>query len=169
MLISIKSGHTLQDVEGAIHRAFSESRFKIGEIDWKGPTVLNLKMIRLKQSKRYCGNHPNACDIEGGRMGNFLEGADWVEFNDRLNDVLDSLHVSAFVRSDRIVICRKGFERRVVYTSHPLQFNGHDWDYDAYEWNESRFENWCGKIAPPSEYPEGTPGSYERMVASVGI
>lgn len=169
MLISIKSDHSQEHVRQAVHEWFRPSRFNIGEILLQGKTVLNIKMIRLKEKKRYCGNHPNACDIEGGRMGNYLEGVDWVEFNDRLNDVCDALQVSAFIRSDRVVIIRKGRERRVNYDSHilPRAFGQQfDWDYDA---PECDFEDYCGRIAPASEYPYGTPGTYERTVASVGI
>lgn len=121
---------------------------------------IDLQRIRLKESKVYCGSHPFACDINGGCKSNFLEGADWVEFNDLINDVLDSLHVEANVQST-VCIIRKGMKRRIRYWGRLTNsfINEYTWDLDEHD---TYFENYCGMIAPNSEYPEGTPGLYER-------
>jgi len=162
MLISIKDKsiepEKLLDAISDISRT---SRFNFS-VEFAGKTVIKLRNIRLKEKKRYCGNHPNACDIEGGRMGTYLEGLDWVDFNDTLNDVLDSLSVSAYVRS-AVCIIRKGTRRRTVYGSFLVR---HLWR-PVYQWNKDEddecYENWCGGSAPISEYPFGTPGEYTRI------
>jgi len=119
-----------------------------------------VRNVRLRESKIYCGSHPYACDIAGGRRGKYLEGADWVDFNDQLNDVLDDLEVSAWVRSS---VCEIRFDRRRRvaydgYLANPYR-NEYQWDKKG-EVND--YEDWCGKIAPDSLYPEGTPGEYTR-------
>lgn len=156
MLVTIKSGENPSIIAEHIRLAINErSRFTC-EVETVGKTRFKIRNIRLKESKRYCGSHPYACDIEGGRMGKYLEGADWVEVNDRINDVLDFYEVEAWVRS-AVCTIRRGRERRVEYDGYPL---GH-----AYQWNkEGEMEDWCGRIAPDSWYPEGTPGLYERKV-----
>lgn len=160
MKISIKDDTNKHDIVDAINKEFVGTRFTM-DIEAKN-SIVNIKNIRLKESKEYCGNHPNACEIQvvgrKNRKAKFLEGADWVEFNDRLNDVLDRLYVNANVNS---AICniRIGYDRRVQYDSH--------WNFNQWEWDRNGFpnhyESWThGERAPSSIYPEGTPGSYER-------
>jgi hypothetical protein len=86
-----------------------------------------------------------------------LEGADWVAFNDMLNDMLDALSVSADVGSSLCII-RKGGARRVEYRGHLLG-NGIDseWDKDS-----DFYESHLGETnVPRSEYPTDTPGIAE--------
>ena len=124
---------------------------------------ITIHNIRLRESKHYCGNHPYACPIRPGgerphRHSNCLEGADWVAFNDMLNDVLDSLGVTADVASSLCII-RKGSERRTEYKGH-LFPNGIDseWDKDT---SPRFYKNYLMKAAPRSIYPKGTPGNAE--------
>lgn len=164
MLITIKDNSNVALVQNKLAWEINEnSRFRVREIERQGDKVLKIREVRLKESKPYCGSHPNACDIEGGRKGPWLEGADWVEFNDRLNDVLDRYDVNAYVRSS-ICILRKGTRRRVYYGS----YLGNAFR-NEYQWNKDEpdecYEDWCGKIAPASEFPFGTPGTYERVMA----
>lgn len=153
------------------------SRFK-ANVEAVSDKRIKVSKIRLKESKPYCGSHPFVCDIEGGRKANFLEGADWVEFNDRLNDVLDRLNAVAYVRS-MICIVRKGGKRRVRYDGTWEVFNGKQWillpegdDPSLYAhqhpvWkrdeDDKYYRDWRLKIAPNSWYPPGTPGSYKRV------
>lgn len=164
MQIKLTNISKLEEVRLALDWAINEnSRFKSRvEIKYKGNTpYINLGQIRLKQSKVYCGSHPFACDVEQGRKATLLEGADWVEFNDRVNDVLDSLFVSADVRSV-VCIIRKETRRRFRYWGHledGTQGEAYEWDLDEHD---TYYEDYCGMVAPNSEYPKGTPGLYER-------
>lgn len=160
MLISIKNKSAGTNfVRNIVDMAINqESRFTC-EVEVTGDTLVKIRNIRLKEKKPYCGNHPNACDIHGGRKGTWLEGADWVDFNDTLNDVLDMHHVDARVRSSVCEI-RDGKRRRIAYDSY--------WFRNQFQWTKDGsycdFEDFCGRVAPASEYPEGTPGLYERKV-----
>lgn len=161
MYITLKGKNDvgIATVEAHINKAINhDSRFTV-HIQFLSNKRLKMYDVRLKEKKRYCGNHPNSCEVEGGRMGRYLEGLDWVEFNDRINDVLDSLNVSARVFSSVCEI-RRNRERRHNYDSHLiLPSRG------LYEWDkrgeDSDYEDYCGRYAPDSTYPYGTPGEYE--------
>ena len=144
-------------IEVALIKAIDQSRF-IANIERVGK---NLKVfdVRLKKKKAYCGNHPSMC--ERPHLGPhtkriYLEGADWVEFNDLINNVLDSLSISANVSTVQCVL-RKGKLRRVVY-SPVRKFNILQWVRDEY--GEGAYVDYCGQIAPKSMFPVGTPGIY---------
>ena len=89
---------------------------------------LSIHQIRLKASKSYCGNHPYPCPVtpfeRRHRKGKWLEGADWVGFNDLINDVLDDLAVDADVGSSLVTI-RKGRKRCVRYEGYSRNFGGY--------------------------------------------
>jgi hypothetical protein len=142
-----------------IEREVEETRFTCEvRSDSNKVTIHN---VRLREAKPYCGNHPNACEIGGAdRKMKYLEGVDWVSFNDFLNDILDDMEVSASIVSSRIVWIRKGNKRRICYGSHQMEHSDfYIWDYQG---EEEDYENWCGKEAPDSIYPLGTPGEYTR-------
>lgn len=135
---------------------------------WK--RVVRLDTVRCRQKKSYCGQHPNECVVtpfKRERSGTWLEGLDWVGFNDGLNDLLDRLGVDAEVWSfnreadrktggDRYFI-RRGRHRRVDYQSHVFHVGMYG---EFHAWTVAgNFEDWVGKEAPRSEYPEGTPGT----------
>lgn len=139
------------------------SRFIVNGLTTTRPTktykggIVELREIRLKEPKPYCGNHAGPCLIERPhRKARYLEGLDWVEFNDLVNSVLDRLHIPADVASSACTI-RKGLKRRVVYEGGP---NG-DWDKTG---RSQDYEDWCGKDAPSSNYPMGTPGGEPMKV-----
>lgn len=163
MLISIKDKTNPDDVIAAISTGFSGTRFTIGAVEQIGPRRIKLREIRLVEKKKYCGNHPGECLLpqspgqrsQGQRQ--YLEGLDWVDFNDHLNDVFDAMSMNARVRSSEVEI-RQGLKRRVMYGSH-LQGRFMIWDVQG---TFDEYEDWCGKVAPASEYPEGTPGEYTR-------
>jgi hypothetical protein len=160
MYVTLKQDHDIHDLKWHLWQEIQNySRFT-ASFEIVSDKRIRIRDVRLKDKKRYCGNHPNACDIEGGRMGKFLEGLDWVEFNDRLNDVLDRLNLSARIFSD-VCEVRDGRERRINY--------GSIYRHNFFEWEKkgspSDYEDWCGKKgAPASDYPFGTPGLYERKV-----
>lgn len=145
----------------AIVEAFKGTRFTL---EVRGtPKGFDLKKVRLTSKKQYCGNHPNECVLthDTHRNTRFLEGADWVEFNDTLNNILDKLNASADIYSKPLEIkdklfVRKGFERRINYDS-KMVGRFFVWDGSG---TESDYENFCNKIAPKSTFPEGTPGVY---------
>lgn len=79
--------------------------------------VLTLDTIRLKAKKEYCGNHAGPCQLSGHKPDKkmaCLEGADWVGFNDMVNDALDQLGVSADVGSSACDV-RRDYRRRMLY------------------------------------------------------
>jgi hypothetical protein len=122
---------------------------------------IKIRNIRLKEKKEYCGNHPAECIVifgpERTRRGVWLEGLDWVEFNDRINDILDELNISANVYTS-VCHIRKGERRRIHYG----MWTDGRFNFWAKHGNSERYEDWRGKIAPNSIYPEGTPGYYLR-------
>jgi hypothetical protein len=116
---------------------------------------MDISKIRLRKSKHYCGSHAGPCQINGGshRKSRHLEGGDWVRFNDKINDILDSVAggLSAEVKSHAIVL-RKGTKRRTAYRGAIIrqgEWNNHGLDED--------FEDFCGKKARRSLAEAGTP------------
>lgn len=153
-----------------IINTFQDSRFVLGEVLTVKHRMVSIKRVRLRKSKEYCGNHAKACERPGKkeRKGTWLEGADWVEFNDRLNNLLDSLNVSAQVASAKGVGCiiRKGAHRRVYYWSDTfvgVQGNGEwRWNYD--EATPDAYMSHSGSPEPHwSKFPPGTPGIHEPL------
>lgn len=156
------SGASVLDVNIALAKALLISRFT-ARFE-RGKDKVTIHDIRLREAKDYCGNHPNACPIRptGPRPHKkmkYLEGADWIGFNDMLNDVLDSLSVSANVASSLCII-RKGNARRMRYVGHFLG-NGID-----SEWNrdDTEYGSYLRKGHPPTDYPKDTPGIAEWRV-----
>lgn len=176
------------DVINAIYSQFRESRFELEvfiKTDNRRRVTLGIRQVRLKDAfkKGYCGNHAESCDIQGyinrgidgKRDGTFrpagrrmkssklLEGLDWVDFNDQLNDVLDRLNIVAKVESTYVpLLIRDGARRRICYDSEMRDTGA----LVEYEWvavgAHCDYEDYRGRIAPPSEYPIGTPGLYTR-------
>lgn len=150
-------------IGNALANAINRSRFTATLIQIKHG--FEIGTVRLRQSKDYCGNHPLPCPVRPYQAhkphihSKCLEGADWVAFNDMLNDVLDKLRVSANVASSHVII-RKGEKRCTVYMSQPLG-NGIDneWQRDS-----GCFENKMGMKSPRSDYPTGTPGIPEYKI-----
>lgn len=156
------TGATPSDIHAALSAVIRNSRFT-ARVDYKVNKV-SIHDVRLKESKHYCGNHPFACPVRPWgnpphKRAKYLEGADWVGWNDLVNDVLDKLSVSADVASS-VVIIRKGPKRRTVYDGHPhpMALYAYEWDKDAGAYS---YEDRRGKKSEPSHYPEGTPGIAE--------
>lgn len=126
---------------------------------------ITIHNVRLKQSKHYCGNHPFACPVRPFEKPHkkliYLEGADWVAFNDMINDVLDRLFISADVRSS-LVIIRKDKRRCVYYWGHLLNAFNNEWNKEG-----EFYEDWMGRKAPRSRFPKGTPGIPEYLMGAV--
>lgn len=173
------------DVVDALNLHFADTRFKVNvELRQNNSRSawIHLTGVRLKpeHKKSWCGNHAESCSIQGIRKGDgtflpagremkssaLLEGLDWVDFNDQVNDVLDKLNANAEGRSTYApVLWRNGKRRRIRYTSNKLE----NLYRVEYEWEEvgdwDDYEDWCGREgAPASEYPHGTPGIYSRKV-----
>ena len=129
----------------------NQSRFtaKISETKYK----ILLDKVRLKLPKPYCGNHCGPCIVGNNkhRKLNYLEGLDWVSFNDMINGLLDESNLSANVFS-RICIVRKGFLRRTSY----FGIDGGEFfkdDNNAYEDGRVKKIN--------TKYQSGTPGIFD--------
>lgn len=167
MKINILSEHGNGFVRDALLLAIRESRFT-ADIELTGyGNKLNISKVRLMSSKQYCGNHPSACENpnQRHRKGTYLEGADWVEFNDLLNDVLDKLKVSANVAST-ICVVRKDVRRRIRYN------NGERFPNGTWQWlkdeSDDGYEDHTESPASDSWFPEGTPGQYKQHYFVVG-
>lgn len=176
MLIIVQSYGVAEDgahsdnncLHRALFEAFESSRFKVNLFENPKPNRWFLRYVLLRKSKPYCGSHPFACPNTGvhrpDKRQKFLEGADWVAFNDMLNDVLDRENVSALVylrlrervqgESDKMYIRKENF-RRTSYEGKPASpFSKFSvWEPDSPNWEDGR-----GKEMPRSSYPEGTPG-----------
>lgn len=122
--------------------------------------------VRLSERKSYCGNHAKACErtFVKHKTNRYLEGADWVEFNDLINDVLDRLNVEAIFESNggaRQMLLRRGACRRTYYGADRfagIPGNG-EWVWNSIE-DEEHYIDCRGKPSPHSKFPDGTPGIY---------
>lgn len=164
-------------VAGHLGRYLPKSRFTC-QIDHEavrrrgGPVpCLRLRRIRLKRAKDYCGQHAGPCRVTPGfarphPKTRYLEGADWVAFDDMLNDILDRHKVVADVWShgNEFVakyVIRRGAERRTAYPSTWVFLRGGEfeiWDCDP---EVAGFSSaWFGtsRDAARSSYAAGTPG-----------
>lgn len=116
---------------------------------------VRIDMVRLTESKPYCGQHPGECFISpifGAPKKpkcKFLEWEDWVAFHALVNDVLDAHHVDADAttsprepmdKGSRFYV-RRGTQRR-----------------QQYDWKES----WpMGRMAAPLRvWNHGTPDQF---------
>ena len=153
-----------------IKRSLEHSRFTVGELrETDRPKGIIITQVRLRSRKLFCGAHPAACNgpERTHRKHSFLEGADWVEFNDFINNILDRLLVSAMFTSSSQefkgkMYLRKGAHRRCSYEHIYLPGAGPRanavWEAD------SKYpQHWTigfGKDVPPSEFDPETPGNY---------
>lgn len=172
MKFRFQSQEDADTAERAIYEEFEGSRFRLPSqverrLRGKKGFGFDINGIRLVSSKEYCGNHPAACEIgnPGHRKHNYLEGADWVEFNDRVNNALDRHHLWANVTT---IVCelRRGRLRRVYYDGHKISLvANHQWNRYA---EIHDYQDWCGRQAPASGFPVGTPGRYGDVYDVVG-
>lgn len=153
----IKGAH-VDVIAGALQRKLAQSRFSARvEVHRKNVSIHD---IRLHKKKDYCGNHPLPCPVRPFPKPHmrlpYLEGADWVGFNDMVNDVLDSLGVVCNVGSKLVNIRREG-KRCTRYDAQGAP-NGIDneWQKDSGQY----VDNLLGKPMKAS-YPKGTPGFAE--------
>ncbi len=150
-------------LQGALWESIQrKSRFTaVVEVVGKAIKITN---VRLFRKKAYCGNHPKACErLHDGphRKGNWLEGADWVEFNDLVNDVIDAQGAEANVASS-VCIIRKGALRRMNYDGNK-QFGNGTWASDKDDENPDHWMNNVGGGVLVSEFPIGTPGIHSKI------
>ena len=154
-----------------LRNAIELSRFKASfTVESVFENRIKILDVRLREIKHYCGNHPNACNAVVDRRlrrGKFLEGADWVEFDDLVNDVCDEHRVECnFVSRDGLGkpwTLRKGRERRVYYESEYKRGFGQNAEWVANNDRPGSFEDHFGATnAPASEFPEGTPGIHTK-------
>lgn len=170
----------------ALRRAMNESRFVAkmeyhecgrrcerraklngGRPCWKKGTI-DIWNVRLRASKDYCGSHAGPCPFNPvferphSRRA-YLEGADWVEWNDTINDVLDWAEADARVWNS-ICLIRQGLRRRVFYDGRPD--NRAIWCYKA---DDEDYQDYSGTgKRPASWFPSGTPGIYRNEYNAVG-
>lgn len=132
MWIKPKNPDDIDKIVTAVRQWLEESRFTAevyGKFHSRWKHAIRVERVRKRAKEIYCGQHPNECVANPffdrkERKGRWLEGSDWVGFNDGLNDVLDGLEVEADVwsynrealKAGRYFI-RKGRCRRVDYDS----------------------------------------------------
>jgi hypothetical protein len=153
--VRCKNADEAQRVVDALNALINASRFtaKLETVTYPRMVRVYICPIRLRQTKDYRGNHPGPCQVSGRRHKKtaYLEGMDWVAFNDMVNDALDSIHHDGIAGS--VVNIRQGKKRRTYYgmTTGPHV----DWlpQGDCLD-----YADYCGQQAPRSELPNGTPG-----------
>lgn len=144
----------------------NSDRFTFDIVPGKG-AQMKLSKVRLKNPKAYCGNHAKACEGLGEThtRRTFLEGADWIDFHDRLNDLLDNIGASASV-SNTAIITRKGTRRRVRYEANSFRGTrgapNFEWVWDK-DGPDDHFQDCTHAISQPAWFPEGTPGIYSKL------
>ncbi len=166
----------IKNIEGAyahtickrVDRWFNRSRgrFRVKlQVEQSGKQqIVKIEQVRLRVGKEFCGNHPAACEVGNPthRKGAYLEGADWVQFNDELNNILDRMGVSARVESAQVIL-RKGPLRRTHYGHrYPSAGRNAEWKRGSdreWDWQNHRYAK---KNLPVSTFDEGTPGMYRR-------
>lgn len=161
MLITIKDNTPIGFLALALEDMIEHSRFTADVETKDGSKVINVRNVRLRERKPYCGNHPAACEAFAPRAHSnrtYLEGADWVEWNDRINDLLDAHECSAFVRTSVCVI-RRGRCRRTYYEYTSNGFGQNTWIKEP---DPVDMYDCIGQHAPDSWFPSGTPGIYQR-------
>lgn len=155
---------TAETLKSNLQKMVDNSRFTVGDIEIHGERKpwIKIREVRLREKKHYCGNHPFACPVRPWpqRHANavYLEGADWVEWNDRVNDVLDEMGLGANVKT-AVCVIRKDTKRRISYDGWFINQWNAVWDREA---DSDEYVDYCGRKAPASWYPEDTPGNYER-------
>ncbi len=169
MFIKCKNPDDRSKVVKAIKAKLEESRFTADVFEMnhhQHRLVIRLENIRLVDKKDYCGAHPNECQVNRPhKTTRYLEGGDWIGWNDMLNDVLDRMKMDAdawsYNRESRgggKYPIRLGLCRRTNYESEMVC----QWGRTFFHWdsavNADDFTNYCGKKAPRSTYPDGTPG-----------
>jgi hypothetical protein len=142
--------------------------------------AVRIEVVRLRNRKLYCGQHPGPCvvnpflGIKKHPNSARLEGADWVGWNDGINDVLDRLNLDANAwsanreaakpgRKGNLVgvsryFIRKGRCRRILYDA---EFHTNSVGNTFAHWTEGHdcdYEDYCGQMAPRARYEDGTPG-----------
>lgn len=145
-------------ISAALERAIGkDGRFLIQE-----PSVLprrvELRGVRLLQAKPYCGNHAGPCVLGRPlRSYRYLEGEDWIAFNEIVNDVLDKLKVAALVWSTRVdlldhIDMPRGMKRKLIIR-HPMLGRRLHWDWEDkgdlhgrphYAWNPGTEDQFKG-------------------------
>lgn len=169
--VQLPEGERIQDLlfmlENCVRIGFADTRFSIGDIT-RTKKSISIHKVLLRESKAYCGNHPSGCEAAHDgphKKHKYLEGADWVEFNDRLNDILDAENVAANVGS-LLVEIRRGKERRTRYENGERQGNGN------FQWLQygklCHYEDRRLKKSKRSWFPKGTPGRYKDEYFEVG-
>ncbi len=147
-------------VANQLYRVLGKSRFR-AMLELL-PSGFSISDVRLRASKPYCGNHPNACELGGNERSPralYLEGADWVEFDDLLNNFFDRRRLSARISSANCIV-RKHELRRTYYGSYSLGFGNRIWNRD--ECDAHYIDNRGGKHMI-SGFPDGTPGIYGKI------
>lgn len=154
---NIKSGQSPSDIHFAIYHALRNGGRFTARVDCHRNKV-TIHEVRLTYNKEYCGNHPLPCPVRPGphqkhKRLKYLEGADWVAFNDMLNDVLDSLGVVCDAGSGLVTIRKQG-ARCTYYASFSPTGFFNEWVKDS-----GHFENHIGTNKHvQAAYPSGTPG-----------
>lgn len=148
----------LESIARLIEKTINFTRFTAEIERFHGKKLkIRIRNIRLRESKPYCGSHPSFCESPSNkpRKAKFLEGADWVAFNDLLNTFCDAFGLSASIKSSVCKI-RYGKERRVEYSATYRKMIP-QWEMDG-EHEEITYspDTWL-----KSEYPPGTPGEYK--------
>lgn len=182
MYVIVKQAENARNIETLLLTAYLPmSRFEIhdltvGRHDAASRRFLSLKIknVRLKKKKDYCGQHPNACVVipwlapRKHKRTTYLEGADWVAFNDMLNDLCDEHNIEANIWSTskefrgRMHIRREWRKRLAVYRSYAMPREDVTfWGWDVQNPSGDYANRFGCSNVPRSSYPEGTPGISE--------
>lgn len=151
--------------------AVEKSRFTVQDWDlckfrnWT--PALKVRGVRLRKKKDYCGQHPGPClnlFPRPHRKGTWLEGADWIGFNNMVNDLFDRRHYSVNVFSFNREAhggkyhIRRGKHRRVCYDMR-TEYTSFGRPFSLWEEETAAdFLNCCGMPPHPSRFPDDTPG-----------
>lgn len=152
------------------------SRFHVLELEdgiFRGATTkrrsLRIVGVRLKRKKFYCGQHAGPCRNTIRRrhpLASYLEGADFVGFNDMLNDLCDKYSIEADIWSTRESLgrlyLRRGRSRCVYYECDYI--TGRHWHANK-NVSTSFTDHHFGIKTPAerSEFTDGTPGIPEWL------
>lgn len=145
-------------VRNRLEAFLERSRFTVRCIDYKArggnQTAIELREIRLREKKDYCGQHAGPCLLNERRHReyHYLEGLDWVAFNDMVNDLLDQMNLEADVTSSACRV-RRGGARRINYGMHDVRVGVWDKNGDTDDYLDCR-----RKKATPTTSASGTPG-----------
>lgn len=127
-ILLCKGGLSEDEFKDRLKSFIGRTRFRIGSLYSKRVSgrkycaLFIINEVRLKNKRPYFGFGAMAGSGKGAgpkiKQATYLQGVDWIEFNDLLNDLCDKENVSSRIWTGTCLI-RDGMKRRIRYSISP--------------------------------------------------